>query len=57
MAPAQTLTDKFFEKDSGKQLKPNKANAYEDSVAENYNGKYRFAPIQEAEVSRAMIKR
>jgi thiamine thiazole synthase len=24
---------------------------------ENYNGSYRFAPIEEAEVSRAMIKR
>jgi cysteine-dependent adenosine diphosphate thiazole synthase len=26
-------------------------------VAENYDGDYRFAPIEEAQVSRAMIKR
>lgn len=26
-------------------------------VAENYEGNYRFAPIEEAQVSRAMIKR
>ena len=26
-------------------------------VLEDYDGKYRFAPIEEAEVSRAMIKR
>lgn len=26
-------------------------------IAENYDGDYRFAPIEEAQVSRAMIKR
>lgn len=26
-------------------------------VSENYEGDYRFAPIEEAQVSRAMIKR
>lgn len=26
-------------------------------TAENYDGGYKFAPIEEAEVSRAMIKR
>lgn len=26
-------------------------------VSENYDGDYRFAPIEEAQVSRAMIKR
>ncbi len=26
-------------------------------VSENYDGEYRFAPIEEAQVSRAMIKR
>ena len=26
-------------------------------VLEDYNGKYQFAPIEEAQVSRAMIKR
>lgn len=29
----------------------------EYEVSENYDGDYRFAPIEEAEVSRAMIKR
>lgn len=29
----------------------------EYDVLENYEGKYRFAPIEEAQVSRAMIKR
>lgn len=35
--------------------KTNGATDYE--VDENWEGKYRFAPIQEAQVSRAMIKR
>lgn len=26
-------------------------------ILEDYNGKYQFAPIEEAQVSRAMIKR
>lgn len=38
------------------QIAPSaKANA--DVVLENYEGNYKFAPISEAEVSRAMIKR
>ncbi|KAJ3758615.1 thiazole biosynthetic enzyme [Lentinula raphanica] len=57
MAPAQTLDNKFSENGFGKQVKSSKTNAYEDVVAENYDGQYRFAPIQEAQVSRAMIKR
>ena len=28
-----------------------------DEVVEDYSGKYQFAPIEEADVSRAMIKR
>ncbi len=28
-----------------------------DDIVENYEGSYKFAPITEAEVSRAMIKR
>ncbi|THG94250.1 hypothetical protein EW145_g8179 [Phellinidium pouzarii] len=31
--------------------------AYENKGLEDYNGRYQFAPIEEAEVSRAMIKR
>ncbi|EMD39842.1 hypothetical protein CERSUDRAFT_112109 [Gelatoporia subvermispora B] len=40
-------------------LKQNGANAVKTSseVSENYEGNYRFAPIEEAQVSRAMIKR
>jgi hypothetical protein len=39
---------------------PEKAPTYVASkyeVLENYEGAYKFAPIQEAQVSRAMIKR
>lgn len=31
--------------------------SFEDKVLEDYNGNYKFAPIEEAEVSRAMIRR
>lgn len=31
--------------------------SYEDKVCEDYAGNYQFAPIEEAEVSRAMIRR
>ena len=31
--------------------------SYEDKVLEDYQGNYKFAPIEEAEVSRAMISR
>lgn len=37
--------------------KTNGATDYDSEVDENWEGKYRFAPIQEAQVSRAMIKR
>ncbi|KAJ3983618.1 thiazole biosynthetic enzyme [Lentinula detonsa] len=57
MAPVQTLDDKFAENGFGKQLKPSSKLTTYDDVAENYDGQYRFAPIQEAQVSRAMIKR
>lgn len=33
------------------------ASSQKYDVSENYEGEYRFAPIEEAEVSRAMIKR
>ncbi|KAJ3862001.1 thiazole biosynthetic enzyme [Lentinula novae-zelandiae] len=58
MAPVQTLdNNKFVENRFGKQLKPSSKSTTYDDVAENYDGQYRFAPIQEAQVSRAMIKR
>lgn len=34
-----------------------KIEAQDHEVLEDYNGKYQFAPIEEAQVSRAMIKR
>ncbi|KAJ3490668.1 hypothetical protein NLI96_g1249 [Meripilus lineatus] len=34
-----------------------KVEAQDSQVLEDYNGKYQFAPIEEAQVSRAMIKR
>ena len=33
------------------------SNGAHHDVSENYDGDYRFAPIEEAQVSRAMIKR
>ena len=47
MAPAQTLPD--FRAPSTPVLK--------QGVQEDYEGNYRFAPIEEAQVARAMIKR
>ncbi|KIK52064.1 hypothetical protein GYMLUDRAFT_50135 [Collybiopsis luxurians FD-317 M1] len=56
--PVQTYESQFsFENGVGKpQSKPSSDSTPYD-VAENYEGQYRFAPIKEAEVSRAMIKR
>jgi thiamine thiazole synthase len=47
MSPAQTLDTPLTTYPSSQKY----------DVAENYEGQYRFAPIEEAEVSRAMIKR
>ena len=38
-------------------LSNNNNNGTQYEVKENYDGDYRFAPIEEAQVSRAMIKR
>ena len=39
-------------------LKKNlESNGTQLDISENYDGDYRFAPIEEAQVSRAMIKR
>jgi len=58
MAPAQTLettrTDALNTNGNG-TLKG--LSTTEFDVLENYEGQYRFAPIEEAQVSRAMIKR
>lgn len=56
MAPVQTLDSSKTENGATKPLKPSNDSATHD-VAENYEGQYRFAPIEEAQVSRAMIKR
>ena len=57
-------TDTFVTPDTVEphfQLKSNGANGKatysEADVLEDYEGNYRFAPIEEAQVSRAMIKR
>lgn len=52
MSPAQIYEPQVNSIASAKEA----ANVKHD-VLENYEGKYRFAPIEEAEVSRAMIKR
>ena len=38
-------------------LKNGNGVSYADKVLEDYEGNFRFAPIEEADVSRAMIKR
>jgi thiamine thiazole synthase len=55
MAPALTLDPETQDDSTTKSstLKP----ATQAEVSENYDGQYRFAPIEEAQVSRAMIKR
>lgn len=46
MSPAQTYESQVTSMAS-----------HQYDVSENYEGQYRFAPIEEAQVSRAMIKR
>lgn len=63
MAPAQTLPTPaaepqaatLLEKKSATESKTNDVTEYE--VAEDYNGQFKFAPIKESQVARAMIKR
>ena len=47
MAPAQTLPD----------VRAPPTTVLKQGVQEDYEGNYRFAPIEEAQVARAMIKR
>jgi hypothetical protein len=47
MAPAQTLPD----------VRASVTITPKQGVLEDYEGNYRFAPIEEAQVARAMIKR
>ncbi|EGN98203.1 hypothetical protein SERLA73DRAFT_183120 [Serpula lacrymans var. lacrymans S7.3] len=58
MAPPVATVAPTFE-DTATLFKKNGTVAHKTSydVAEDYDGNYRFAPIEEAEVSRAMIKR
>ena len=55
MAPALTLPNETQE--SYTKPSPQKPVAQDVDVQEDYHGQYRFAPIEEAQVSRAMIKR
>lgn len=58
MAPVQTVDNQVVENGIGKSLKPiGGVDSTRSDAAENYDGQYRFAPIEEAQVSRAMIKR
>ena len=60
MAPSVSLAPEL---DNSSVLQAKKNGPYTNGngthyeVAENYDGDYRFAPIEEAQVSRAMIKR
>lgn len=59
MAPAVTFDSQPLEAPlllNKTGVKSEVANGTYD-VKEDYNGDYRFAPIEEAQVSRAMIKR
>ncbi|KAH8104922.1 thiazole biosynthetic enzyme [Phellopilus nigrolimitatus] len=64
MSPSATATTTeyhqpdplLFKKANGAHANGN-GTAYDDTTLENYQGNYKFAPIEEAEVSRAMIKR
>ena len=58
MAPPVALAPEIQEP-SVLQTKKNgfATNGTQYEVSENYDGDYRFAPIEEAQVSRAMIKR
>jgi cysteine-dependent adenosine diphosphate thiazole synthase len=58
MAPSVSLLPETQES-SVLQAKKNglSQNGTQYEVSENYDGDYRFAPIEEAQVSRAMIKR
>jgi hypothetical protein len=47
MAPAQIVPD----------IRAPAIAVFKQGVQENYEGDYRFAPIEEAQVARAMIKR
>lgn len=54
MAPALTLESTQLDAVDKSTLK---ANVAQSEVKENYEGQYQFAPIEESQVSRAMIKR
>lgn len=55
--PASAEHEQLNGDDSLKKVNGSNGTSYEDKVLEDYNGNYKFAPIEEAEVSRAMIKR
>ena len=55
MAPVQVLETETSSVPVN--LKMNGSNGAKYDVLEDYQGNYKFAPIEEAQVSRAMIKR
>jgi hypothetical protein len=55
MAPALTLENTQLDATSKVSLKA--TGAAQPEVNENYDGNYQFAPIEESQVARAMIKR
>lgn len=58
MAPAQVLQSIMPESiTSLKTMNSGTNGSAKYEISENYDGQYRFAPIEEAQVSRAMIKR
>ncbi|KAF9267391.1 Thi4-domain-containing protein [Marasmius fiardii PR-910] len=58
MAPVQTLDTAIPSESLNLKLKGSQSqNGTKYDVVEDYQGNYRFAPIEEAQVSRAMIKR
>lgn len=57
MAPALTFATETTQSEPSSKSIPLKAVGPADSIKEDYNGQYTFAPIEEAQVSRAMIKR
>lgn len=59
MAPSAALLTPEIQESPALLAKKNglSNNGTQYQVNENYDGDYRFAPIEEAQVSRAMIKR
>lgn len=57
MAPSVATVQAIEEQNPILLAKANGSKVDTFQTVEDYNGKYQFAPIEEAQVSRAMIKR